>query len=317
MKPSHDDDSVSRQPAERNAPPTVHEVVRLINEPRTSVARLAAAVAKHHALAESVLRKANSSGYGFRNRVTSLSSAVVVLGFDRLRETLRNMLMATTGRSVVRMVMRQQKLWEHSIGCAIAAQTLARASGTCPPDDAFTAGLLHEVGSLFAQPEDGERLTDEQWSADRVMSWGMPEDIVEAIRCIHEPQQAKHNPSLAGIVHLADVLCDQWGVGATHPVGEHQNGDGAREHTDAPDAIHLPGLENAQVYIDVIKAVTAGLIEAIDGLREEERMVVALYYFEGLSLDVIGQLLEIPASRAAVDLKSALGQLHAALQAHI
>ena len=75
-------------PLESRLPLVAREIVELVNNPETSTARLAAVVSKDKMLVETILRKANSSYYGFPNRVKDLNLAVALLGVNALRETV-------------------------------------------------------------------------------------------------------------------------------------------------------------------------------------------------------------------------------------
>lgn len=331
-----------RPSAEARLPGAVREVVRLLNEPKASVALLAAAVAKHQTLAESVLRKANVSTFGVAGRVKSLNSAVVMLGLDVLRETSRGILVASAGKKLQHDVMLQQTLWEHSIGCAIVAHTLASRSGKCNPADAFLAGLLHDVGALFHTGTDrqamnnhaaaGElgvvkptlegmtRFVHAHVGADKAEEWGMARDIVEAIRFHHLPRLASTNIALAGIVHLAEFVCHRLHIGAA----AFEQADHVDEESLARlGVLELSSIEallswfsqpvdgtGQHVRLEIAaRELNSELFSKFNGLREEQRLVLALYYFEGLSVLEIGQLLEMSVTGIEGQLSDALRQL--------
>jgi putative nucleotidyltransferase with HDIG domain len=101
--------------------------------------------------------------------------------------------------------------------------------------EAFAAGMLHDIGKVALRQTDPERfdaalaLVREQgvsmaeaergvlgsdhaevggWLAER---WGLPGDLVEAIACHHRPEQARLNPELCSLVHIADWLAGRTG----------------------------------------------------------------------------------------------------------
>jgi putative nucleotidyltransferase with HDIG domain len=341
----------NRQRLDAKLPVAVQEVVRLINEPRTSVARLVAAVAKHQVLAESVLRKANVSTYGLPGRVKNLNSAVVVLGFDALKETSRSVLAATTGRKMTHSIIKLQGLWEHSIGCAIVARTLAKRSGKCNPDDAFVAGLLHDVGAFFspnldrggvvasalpgalpfASPvlEGMTRFGHAHLGADKAEEWSLAEDIVEAIRFHHLPRLAATNVHLTAVVHTAEFLCHRLQVGRAE-----------FEHADYFDnemliKLNVPMCSSMDALAAMFEGVNKDIlphaaslreaamelknavIDTLDRMAEVQRLMVALHYYEGLSAEEIGQLMETPASTVNAYLSGSIAQLRSALQIQV
>lgn len=339
--------NVQKFPVDTRLPLTVHEVVRLVNDSKTSVARLAAAVAKHHAVAESVLRRANMSVYGLPGRVRNLNSAVVVLGLDALKETSRGVLVAHAGRSVTDMVVQNQEIWEHSMGCALIARFLALRSGRCHPYDAFLAGFLHDVGALF--PAGGNQASSERSALRSVLTtarpglegmdlfpharvgaemsrkWGLAEDVTEAIRFHHFPRLASRNSPLTGVVHLAEFLSHQLQIG-TAEYEEVNTVD-----PDVPVWLGLPGLSSPETFmasfdgpdghqadqpsllVQTLTNLKKRLFDALDELPEQQRLIVALYYFEGLSAAEIGLVLEIPFALANAQLSDALTVLKRAL----
>ena len=131
-------------------------------------------------------------------------------------------------------------LWAHSLACGMAAQILAEQAGYKNTQEAFVAGLLHDIGKIVldsdmqeALPFVREYLTTEKCSfeeAERAIlgvdhadisgkiarHWNIPLPIVIAMAFHHRPVQNKHTIPLAGIVHLADIMCRMSGIGVGH-----------------------------------------------------------------------------------------------------
>lgn len=98
------------------------------------------------AIAAEVLRAANTAYYGIRGEVTSIRHATTLLGTARIRA-----LAATIGlRRYLGQALRQpavQRCWRHNLACAATAEQIALRLGGSPPD-AYTAGLLHDIGRM-------------------------------------------------------------------------------------------------------------------------------------------------------------------------
>jgi cyclic di-GMP phosphodiesterase len=112
-------------------------------------------VEREPALAATVLRAANA-GLCAEEATLSLYTACVRLGADALRE------MITQGSASKRPGYEAEVLSGHSRRCAAAAMLLAEKTGALDPDEAYTAGLLHDLGeallrSLF--PAEAENIT--------------------------------------------------------------------------------------------------------------------------------------------------------------
>jgi len=131
--------------------PTLSEVMQrileVVEDEGSSANDLTRILESDPAITARVLKLANSSFYGCRYHVESLQRAVVLVGF----ETVKQLALAT---GVVNALHRKPQrvldpvdLWLHSLGAAKAAQLLAIATGhgqSAPV--CFTAALLHDIG---------------------------------------------------------------------------------------------------------------------------------------------------------------------------
>ncbi len=219
-------------------PHVVDQVLKLTEDPNSTVKELNDIICQDQALTAKVLRLANSAYYGYPRRIGTIVEAIVILGFN----AIRNLVLAASvhnllNKEVPGYQLGPGELWRHSIACAMTARTLARRVRYPKPDEAFIAGLLHDIGKVilsvyvsdtydeifqkvrqfqipFSQAEEeilgfthavvGARVADK---------WNLPESLVQAIAYHHNPQLAKENPRLVAIVHLADVLCMTMGIG--------------------------------------------------------------------------------------------------------
>jgi putative two-component system response regulator len=112
-------------------------------------------VEREPALAASVLRAANE-GLRAQEATMSLNAACARLGAERLRDRIAR------GDAGQRRGREAEVLCDHSRRCAVAAMLLAERTGALDPEEAYTAGLLHDLGeallrSLF--PEEAENIT--------------------------------------------------------------------------------------------------------------------------------------------------------------
>ncbi len=117
----------------------------MLEDPRTSAADLGRLIESDPALSTQVIRLSNTAFYGLSGKVSSAWRAVTVLGLATVRAiatTAAFDLFSEKGRSV------PDEFWEHSVTTAAAAAALARRVGV-QPNDAFSAGLLHDVGTAL------------------------------------------------------------------------------------------------------------------------------------------------------------------------
>jgi putative nucleotidyltransferase with HDIG domain len=117
----------------------------MLEDPRTSAADLGRLIESDPALSTQVIRLANTAFYGLSGKVSSAWRAVTVLGLATVRAiatTAAFDLFSEKGRSV------PDDFWPHSVTTAAAAAAIARRVGI-QPNDAFSSGLLHDLGSAL------------------------------------------------------------------------------------------------------------------------------------------------------------------------
>lgn len=178
------------------------------------------------ALAARVLRMANSSFYAPLEPVVGLSRAVPMLGHTVLRQLVLATLVLSrqeTGRST-RQGVAAARLTGNAVRCAVVARALAAATRFAPPDDAFSAGLLHDLGHVYLLDDTGDvyaiYLVDEAPanSLERELQltgtthqlvgvafaydWNLPPSLASVLSDHHDPEPR----SLASLVATGDLL---------------------------------------------------------------------------------------------------------------
>ena len=217
-------------------PASVLRVMQMIEDPFCSSSDLAKVIQADPAMAAKVLKLANSSYYGFRQKISNIPQAVTLLGFA----TLKNTLLAAAVFDMFRVAgtgFDLPALWTHSVTAATAAKLLAKRARYPQSEKAFTAALMHDVGKIILarfipqglceiveviQTEnlamyDAEHkvlgLSHPALGAWVLGRWGLPAPIVEAVEFHHHPTRAQNGFDLAGIVYLANILAHRSGIG--------------------------------------------------------------------------------------------------------
>lgn len=150
-----------------------------------------------------------------------LSTACAVLGVARLRE----MMAEADGGS--ELDPSDEKLWEHSLRCAEAARLLAERTGIINPEDAYTLGLLHDIGEILLRslfPEEMRAmtdLTDEERTEGEIAAFGvdhaqvgqwvmnacgLPRALTSAVQTHHDVMRI--NAPAALLLHVANAIAD-------------------------------------------------------------------------------------------------------------
>jgi putative nucleotidyltransferase with HDIG domain len=217
-------------------PGSVLRVMQMIEDPFCSSSDLAKVIQADPAMAAKVLKLANSSYYGFRQKICNIPQAVTLLGFA----TLKNTLLAAAVFDMFRMSgtgFDLPALWTHSVTTATAAKLLAKRTRYPQSEKAFTAALMHDMGKIILARFVPQALTEivdtiqsehlAMYDAEKKIMglshpalgawvlgrWGLPAPIVEAVEFHHHPTRAQTAFDLAGIVYLANILAHRSEIG--------------------------------------------------------------------------------------------------------
>lgn len=130
-------------------PTAVGRLLRLVNEPDVEFKEIARTISLDPSLTAQLLRVANSAYYGFSQQVQSVHQATVILG----RYALRNMALSLAMirlRGHMKQIgpLTPEEFWRHCMAVACGARMLARHSRKVAAEEAFVAGLLHDIGKL-------------------------------------------------------------------------------------------------------------------------------------------------------------------------
>ncbi len=221
-------------------PSVATRLMEVVNSPYSSADDAANLIEKDPALTSTVLRMANSAFYGMPRSVSSVSSAVVILGFNTIRSIVlsASIMKAFPGKEKVPRFDRQ-KFWRHSILCALGAKLLAHRV-TQPlaldPEGAFCAGILHDIGKLIFEQYVSDMFTRACSYAmsckkplveiekkvmgvthaeiGRILSdkWALPIDLEQALVYHHTPEAAEQARELVVTVHCADIMAHRVGA---------------------------------------------------------------------------------------------------------
>jgi putative nucleotidyltransferase with HDIG domain len=191
----------------------------------------------------------NAPFFGLGRRISSIQHAVLLLGVRTVRNlVLSAVLVKSFGESSRDRRFDRGRLWRHTVACAAGARMLSRRLGGGDPEEAFLAGLVHDMGIVVFDQffHDGfRRVADlatgmgmpliaaerEVFGSDHAFvgrqlarRWNFPAAVAEAIGCHHEPGRARLVPILAATVHLADWLEGAAEIAPEVPVASEAEG---------------------------------------------------------------------------------------------
>lgn len=218
-------------------PAVAAKVMGMAEDDRTSAMDMAQVLATDQALTAKLIRVSNSAYYGFARRISTVREAVVMLGFKQVRQI-------SVGASMMNSFKKTgfddgfdlDLFWGHSVAVAVAAEAVAKKTMGAKPEDAFTAGILHDIGRLVLRqvmPQEfakavglarsGElSLHDAElevtgYSHDEIGQslgerWKFPGHLVDAVRCHHDESLRAGHDGLAGVVAQTNRLMLHYGL---------------------------------------------------------------------------------------------------------
>lgn len=210
----------------------------MADDDRTSAMDLAQVLSTDQALTAKLIRISNSAYYGFARRVSTVREAVVMLGFKQVRQVAVGASLINTfrGSKGVDDPFDVDLFWGHSVAVAVAAEFLAKKTRAARPEDAFTAGILHDIGRLvirqvlpqeFAAAVSMARSTGMPLHEAEMQTtgyahddvgralgerWKFPGHLIEAVRCHHDERLTPANDGLAGIIAQSNRLALHYGL---------------------------------------------------------------------------------------------------------
>ena len=225
--------------------------LQLLREPDAEIDQLVRVGNDDPAFAAALIRLANSAESSPLSRVRTIRGAVVRLGIPEARRTIVGVTLKKAFRGVGGSHIDERELWRHLVAVGMLADELAW--GRVDYGDAFTAGLLQDIGRLAMAAEDPKRygqvvlmarntgdtsaaehhffgLTHTDWGGSIGRHWGFPEDIVEAIADHHGGEVN----GLSWVLQKARLQASAMGIG-DGVLGGGESPDAAA--ADAPDPV--------------------------------------------------------------------------------
>jgi len=217
----------------------VSGIVEIINNPESTVRELKEIIETDPPLTAKVLKVSNSAYYGCRGHIGDIEQAVIWIGFDTLKEI-------ALSQKVCELFEKEERihgysrplLWRHSVCCALLGKYLYRAVFNERGENAYAAGLLHDIGIIVEDQllhkqfeavlqrciDMGKNLQDAENEllgynhaqvgfalADR---WNFPDDLAHAIEEHHSPDRiTSQYERLAISTYVCDYLCQSYSEG--------------------------------------------------------------------------------------------------------
>jgi len=209
----------------------------LIDGGETSADEIGQVVSLDPSITAKVLRLSNSAFFGFSRNIYSIKDAVALLGYKAVQTAVATVSTFEALGRIEEKNFNRTAFWRHSIGCGAIARVLAGKLKVAP-DQAFVAGLLHDIGKVILDGYFSDSFADAlQTASDKGISlfdaekevlpatheavgrhlaerWNLPAELIEVVGAHNslKPEKSEH-AKLVMLVHVADAKCRHLKVG--------------------------------------------------------------------------------------------------------
>ncbi len=221
-------------------PKAIKEALELLENPVTNNSKLSYVISKDQGLVTKILTIANSPLYGLLRKVTTIDFAILVLGYQELKNIISVLSLVETFKNKTDQYLDQNEFWLHSFLTGIASRRLAADLDFPNDGEAFIAGFLHDLGfsvihrfmhSSFIEIVELVEYTGISYQEAELEvlgmmhqqigyylldKWNFPEQLCDAVLNHHNPENSVQNKTLSSIVHLVDYMTQKLCIGNSY-----------------------------------------------------------------------------------------------------
>ncbi len=237
LAPLSTEDVVRRVVEISTLPQAAMRVIEVVSDPEAGASELKAVVESDPALSARLLRVINSASSGMRTKVTNLQQAISFLGFNQVRNLALTASVGEIFKSEASIgSYTRAGLWRHMVSVGIAARLIASRCALAEFEDAFLAGLLHDLGIVIIDqvahdhfvavmesldPDETLEAVERrligfdhaELGAELAAAWQFPELIQQTMRWHHDSARvAGPVADLVACVEIANTVCTLKGI---------------------------------------------------------------------------------------------------------
>jgi len=211
-------------------PATVTHVLGVTANPESSASDLMQVILPDQTMCATILKLANSAAFGQPQQVYTIERALMVLGFDEIKNIIIGKAVFSSFPKISRATTQSVGVfWEHAFTCGLTAKIIAEHY-KLSPSELFISGLIHDIGKLvmlMAFPGSYPLLDEhslanhfqamgaeiaqyatghDQVGLELARRWNLPEQLESAIGYHHNPEKAPCHKKYPLIIQVADIL---------------------------------------------------------------------------------------------------------------
>ena len=262
-------------------PEVTLKIIDLVEDPSSSAQDLHEVISNDPALCSRILKVVNSSFYGLPGQIASINRAIVMLGLN----AVKNIAIAASLAKLFRggeltPFCSAKDLWDHSNAVAIACKMLSDRLGMGLGDEAYLAGLIHDIGVMVEMQYDRSNLIDaidrcnidengnpsvslidneeaifganhQDFGKGLCEKWKFPAPFIASAGYHHNPTQAPSEcKKIVYIVHAADVIASMI--------------EGGMRLDNPNPTIQTEVLEDLKLTDEIIQGLLTDLVAALE-----------------------------------------------------
>jgi HD-like signal output (HDOD) protein len=260
-------------------PEVTMRIIQVVQDPRSTANDLHKIVRNDPALSARVLRVVNSAFYGLPGQIGSIDRAIMLLGLN----AVKNIAIAASLAKMFKNIapcddLTGKDLWTHSVAVGAANKLITISMGLALPDEAFLAGLIHDIGLVVELQAENSNISDivqrakagikftqaeeavlganhQEIGQILTQRWKFPRSFQYVTGFHHRPRElAQENRLLTVVTHISDVICSQKELGVCITVNASE---------PDPELVREIGLSAGK-----IEEISANLEEELETVRE-------------------------------------------------
>lgn len=213
------------------------KAIQLAEDETSAAMDLATVLSSDQALTAKLLKLSNSAYYGYAREISNVREAVILLGMKTVRSVAIASTIIESFKTPKIEGFSEDLLWAHSAAVGLVAEAIARETHVAQPEDAFTAGVLHDMGKLSMMLAETTRFKEtirlvheegmnygeaELLAFDGVSHahvgarlarrWRFPAELVGGISAHHPERIPRRLETLGDVVAAANLACNREGI---------------------------------------------------------------------------------------------------------